>query len=68
MAEPPATKYGEWTRGNMGRVGRCVTSYVESLMVPGSFIPVVSWEEHPDEAGLPYPAPDPVVIDVRNIR
>lgn len=52
MAEVPATKYGNWTRGNMGRVGRCVTSYTESLMVPGTFIPIITWEEHPDEIGL----------------
>lgn len=51
----PETEYGEWTRGNMGRVGRCVTTYIPSGILPGEWMPVVSWEEHPDEAGLPYP-------------
>lgn len=68
MAEPPATKYGEWTRGNMGRVGRCVTNYVESTLIPGSWIPMITWEEHPDEVGLPYTADEPVEIDVGDIR
>ncbi len=53
--ERPPTEYGEWTRGNMGRVGRCVTTYHRSLL-DGDWLAVVSWEDHPDEcpsSGVP---------------
>lgn len=49
MNEQPENEYGEWTRGNTGQVGRTVTSYHQST--PGTWIPMVSWEPHPDEAG-----------------
>lgn len=49
MSEKPANEYGEWTRGNVGQVGRCVTVYCESLFAPGEWIPMVAWEPHPDE-------------------
>ena len=44
----PERKYGEWTRGNAGQVGRCVTVYRET---PIGTIGTVVWEPHPDEAG-----------------
>lgn len=51
MSARPDPEYGEWTRGNTGQVGRCVTVYVESLLPGAEWLPMVSWEPHPDEAG-----------------
>lgn len=47
-ARPP-TEYGPWERGNTGRWGRTVTTWVESFLIPGEWMPVVDWEDHPDE-------------------
>jgi hypothetical protein len=49
----PEPEYGEWGRGNAGQVGRCVTVWVESLILPGTWMPVVEWEPHPDEVSAP---------------
>lgn len=47
--EQPKARFGEWTRGNAGQVGRCVTTFHEGF--GGQWFPIVSWEPHPDEAG-----------------
>lgn len=52
-SEQPEDEYGEWTRGNAGEVGRTVTRWVRSLLLPGGWMPVVEWETHPDD--LPRP-------------
>lgn len=45
----PPLKYGEWTRGNAGQVGRTVTDWYRTAA--GEWRPIVRWEPHPDEAG-----------------
>lgn len=46
--ERPEPEYGEYIRGNVGQVGRTVTTWHKSL-VAGEWIPMVNWEPHPDE-------------------
>lgn len=48
--ERPETEYGPYQRGNVGQVGRLVTAYTPSILFPGEWMPLVTWEPHPDEA------------------
>jgi hypothetical protein len=49
-AERPKPEYGEWTRGNVGEVGRPVTTWHPVSTAKDCWFPIVSWEKHPDEA------------------
>jgi hypothetical protein len=40
----PETEYGPWTMGNAGEIGRMVTTYTSSPIVPGEWMPLTTWE------------------------
>ena len=45
----PPDEYGEYTRGNVGKVGRTMTKWWWSELA-NDWMPIVTWEDHPDES------------------
>lgn len=45
LGERPPTEYGPWMRGNAGNVGRTVTTWHPSLLIPGKWTPMVDWQD-----------------------